>query len=212
MKSQVKPEYEAPGNSPKQDLLGSWCFTSYFPQKPSTRLLQVRSHENLALIPLVLIHVGPHSYLYAGPGSLLPSVFKIPVQQDPVLSLPAHISCGPSTGFIQDTNKVFGAGNIFLFVFRPHIEKWSWSWLEVIGQVMTERGNACSGNQCNSPPCGWTLQKVSSFCTAPSSRILINYARLLELAIWYSPLQNCFLWELLVMEDMAKMKWELANW
>lgn len=24
-------------------------------------------------------------------------------------------------------------------------------------------------------------------------------------------LQNYFLWELLVMEDMAKMKWELAN-
>lgn len=25
-------------------------------------------------------------------------------------------------------------------------------------------------------------------------------------------LQNCFLWELLVMEDRAKMKWELVNW
>lgn len=69
--NQVKPEYEAPGNSPKQDLLGSQCFASYFPQKPSERISQVRSHENDALIPLVLIHVGPHSYVCAGPGYLL---------------------------------------------------------------------------------------------------------------------------------------------
>jgi len=66
-------------------------------------------------------------------------------------------------------------------------------------------------------PCGWTLYKASKLSTALSSRILINYVHLLELAIWYFPfwcslLQNCFLWELLVMEEMAKMKWELANW
>lgn len=31
----------------------------------------MRSHEKLALIPLVLIHVAPHLYLYAKPGYLL---------------------------------------------------------------------------------------------------------------------------------------------
>lgn len=69
VKSQAEPEYEAPGNFPKQDLLGTLCFTSLFPQKPSKRLLQIRSHENFALTPLVLI--APRSYLYTEPGYLL---------------------------------------------------------------------------------------------------------------------------------------------
>lgn len=50
----------------------------------------------------------------------LPSVFKIRVQQDPVLSLPAHISCVSSTGFVQSTNKFFGAGNIFVCFQTTH--------------------------------------------------------------------------------------------
>lgn len=64
MKSQVKPEYVAPGSSPKQDLLGSLCFTSQFSQKHPERFSQIRSYENFALIPLVLIHVATHSCLY----------------------------------------------------------------------------------------------------------------------------------------------------
>lgn len=148
----------------------------------------VRNYKNFALQPTVVPRWKP--------GSNLPRVPK--GTGVPLLPTNTHFLWLRST-------KLSHQGTDFSLMCEQCMEMWSWHWLEMIDQVITELVNVCSGNQRNFLPLWQGFIQSLSFSTALSSRTLMNYACLLELTVLSCAV--C-LWELLVMEVMAKMEWE----
>lgn len=186
----ISSEIRGKSSSPKKSFPGSLCFTSRLCQKHSDCFSVVRNYRNFALQPTVVPRWKP--------GRNLPRVPKgtcVPVS---LYFLPIHIFCGlgAQSSHVREQ---------FSLMCEQCMETWSWYWLEMIGQVITELVNVCSGNQRNFLPLWQGFIQSLSSSTVLSSRTLMNYACLLELTVLSCAV--C-LWELLVMEVMAKMEWK----